>query len=530
MTCSPDPTTAGTLNCTVQLATAAPTGGANVTLQAASSQVQMPTQVQVPAGAQSAQFKATVQTSDQDQQVKITAALNGNTNSLAIQVTGIRPLSLVCPSSIQAGVSASCVVRMTSTNVPAVARLTVASTSPNLKMPVSMTTRLRQTRLTFMVASDPLAPQQTSTISVQFGSTTVSTPVAIQPLTAPILTVPPDQAVVPGNALNFSVSAVDPAGLPVTLSAASLPDGSSFNASGGSFSWTPTTAQQGTFSVSFTATNSASAFSTGQVTIHVDSGIPLITDIRNAASQSQPACSPGSVASIIGRWLTSAVQPVTDLTGQSMSLGGAQVLVNGAATPVVAVSWGRMDFLCPSAPPGTVLSISVQNGAGSSVPAQTTMQEVSLGAYTNDGSGQGQGTIFLVGTSLLATSRTYQSLGQPAQIGDAITVRVTGMGDASGLPMVKIGDLYARADSVNPVSGMAGVYDIAVTVPPGVTDGQAIPISVVSPLPQSSATCNPGILSPGTWPSAPSGQCATGARTGDATSSNMVTAAIELGY
>jgi uncharacterized protein (TIGR03437 family) len=419
---------------------------------------------------------------------------------------------------------------MTATNVPAVARLTVAASSTNLKVPVSMTTRLRQTRLTFLVQADPLSAQQSATVSVQFGSTTVSSPLSVQQQTAPILTVGADQAVVAGNPLSFTVSAVDPGGLAVTLSAANLPDGANFDPGSGNFSWTPVAAQVGTYSVAVTATNTASASTTAQTTIHVDSGQPLITDIRNAASQSQPACSSGSVASVMGRWLTPAAQPVSDLTGQSTSLSSTQVLVNGNAVAVLTVSSRRIDFLCPSAPAGTVLSVSVQNPAGSSSPATTTMQDVGIGVYASDSSGQGQGMIFLSGTSLLATSRTYQSAGQPAQIGDAITVRVTGMGDApaGALPMVKIGDLYARADSVNPVAGMAGVYDIAVTVPPGVSDGQAIPISVVSPPPQASGTCAPGLLLPGSWPSAPSASCTPGTRS-DESLSNTVTAAVELG-
>ncbi len=528
LTCAPDPTAAGTLLCTVALATVAPAGGSNIQLQAASTGVQLPTQVQVPAGAQSVQFRATVLVSDQNQQINIAAALNGASSTLAYSVTGLRPTSLVCPSSVSAGSAVTCVVHLTATNVPAVARLTVSTNSANLKIPGAITTRPRQTRLTFVVQSDALATQQLSSVSVQFGSTTVGSPLAIQQATAPILTVPTEQAVVAGNAINVTVSAADPGGLPVTLSAANLPDGARFDPNAGVLSWTPTGAQQGTYAVTFTATNSASASSTGQVTIHVDSGRPIITDIRNAASQTQPACSSGSVASVTGRWLASVTQPVFDLTGGSTALGGARVLVNGTGVPVLAASSARIDFLCPTFPGGTVLNVIVQSDAGASDPTQTTTDDVSVGVFANDGSGTGQGSVFLAGTSLLATSRTYQNLGQPALLGDAITLRVTGMGNSgTTLPMVKISDLYARADAINPVPGMAGVYDITVTVPPGVPEGAAVPVNVITPLPQSAGTCAPGVLSPGSWPS--TSACTSGVHSGNDALSNTVGIAVELG-
>ncbi len=220
---------------------------------------------------------------------------------------------------------------------------------------------------------------------------------------------------------------------------------------------------------------------------------------------------------------------MSDFTGSSATLAGTQVLVNGATVPVLAASRGRVDFLCPTLPAGTALSVSVQNNAGSSDPAATTMQDVSVGVFSADGSGKGQGTVFLAGTSLLATGRSYLNLGQPALAGDSITVRATGFGNAgSVLPMVRFADLYARADAINPVAGMAGVYDITVTVPPGVPVGQAIPLSIISPSAPGSV-CSSGMYTPGTWPWASSGSCSSGARTGDGPSSNTVDAAFEAG-
>lgn len=62
-----------------------------------------------------------------------------------------------------------------------------------------------------------------------------------------------DKTVDEENPLSFTVTASDPDSDPVTLSVSDLPAGASFNPATGQFSWTPGEAQQGTYSVTFTA-------------------------------------------------------------------------------------------------------------------------------------------------------------------------------------------------------------------------------------------------------------------------------------
>lgn len=78
--------------------------------------------------------------------------------------------------------------------------------------------------------------------------------------TAPIVTVPGAQSIKVGQTLTFQVSATDPdAGQTITLVAANMPQGASFTPASpvgtltGTFSWTPTANQVGTFTVNFTA-------------------------------------------------------------------------------------------------------------------------------------------------------------------------------------------------------------------------------------------------------------------------------------
>lgn len=72
---------------------------------------------------------------------------------------------------------------------------------------------------------------------------------------APSLILPAPQTVNEGQTLNFNVSAIDPENNAVTLSAANLPQGSSFTASTGQFIWTPSCTQAGGYLLSFTATD-----------------------------------------------------------------------------------------------------------------------------------------------------------------------------------------------------------------------------------------------------------------------------------
>ena len=128
--CSPDQSNAGTLDCTVQLAQAAPLNGVTVTLQANIARLQVPAQIQVPAGSQSANFTVQVAASDQDAQAVISAMALGAVQTTSLSIIGIRPTTVTCPSgTVQAGTWSTCEVLLNSSNVPEVAHLAVSSTS-----------------------------------------------------------------------------------------------------------------------------------------------------------------------------------------------------------------------------------------------------------------------------------------------------------------------------------------------------------------------------------------------------------------
>lgn len=71
------------------------------------------------------------------------------------------------------------------------------------------------------------------------------------PIIAPI----GNKSIDEGQLLEFVVSASDPDGDMVTLSVIDLPQGATFNASTGKFSWTPNSGQAGLYRVTFSATD-----------------------------------------------------------------------------------------------------------------------------------------------------------------------------------------------------------------------------------------------------------------------------------
>ncbi|MBZ5724687.1 MAG: hypothetical protein LAP87_06785 [Acidobacteriia bacterium] len=498
--CTPNASTVGVLACTIVLNLPAPAGGVTVSIQAASSRLQVPAQVRVLPGSQYIGFVASVTASDQDELAQISATVDSDVRTINVPIIGIRPTSLVCsPTTIQAGDSFTCVVGLNSPNIPEIVHLAPSSDNPNLKVPSPFTTRPGQTQLAFSVLSDRGDGHRASEVTLQFGKAAVTDTVVIVPAAAPVLNVPQKQLAAVGKELTFVVSAIDPSGLSVALEAGVLPAGASFDPITGKFSWTPgqkETSQtaprrisihrprlqsaMGTYIISFRATNSANVASTGSVEIQVDNGRPVIIGLRNAASQlAAEACTPGSAASLLGRWLVSSDRPLLDPSGATMQLGGTRVTANGTYVPLLYASPARVDFVCPVSAPGTVVDVALETDAGTVTgPVETIMQTVAPALYSLDGSGSGQGMVTFSGTSLLVASRNCETNGQPAEPGDTISLLATGLGvaDTATFLQARIADSYVRVESVRAVAGMAGVYQVNVTIPGAVSVGDAIPV------------------------------------------------------
>ncbi|NDD64479.1 MAG: hypothetical protein EBZ36_10970, partial [Acidobacteria bacterium] len=136
---------------------------------------------------------------------------------------------------------------------------------------------------------------------------------------APVLTVPGVQAATTGQPMTFTVTASDAdSGQSLTLTTGVLPTGATFNLTSGQFNWTPTEAQTGSFTVTFTATDngvpqlSQTRTVTIVVTLSTPTRLAILTQPVGGASGAALATQPVVVIrDAQGNTVTSATSAVT---------------------------------------------------------------------------------------------------------------------------------------------------------------------------------------------------------------------------
>jgi hypothetical protein len=362
------------------------------------------------------------------------------------------------PRAVNPGNAVTCELRVTAS--AAASQLALESSSAQLKVPATVTTRPHQSSLTFQVFVDPAAQQQSATISTSLNGAQVQETILVMPASGPVLTVPARQIAQFGKPLSFTANAVDPDGLPVHLTVAGAPAGASFDPASGRFEWTPGESQTGKHQVTFTAANAMAQTSTALTTIEVDAGTPVLTPSQELA------CSANAVAPLTGKWLAAPGSALSDPSGNALELGGAKVKVNGQYVPVLFSSATRVHFLCPALDAGTTLSVTVETDSGVTEPVTATMLEASPAILSLSHSDSAD----------LAAMRNFLAPAHPAQPGDPLLILSSGLG--SGPLLVKIGDISGDVESVTAVPGSAGLYAIQTRVPAGTMFGDAVPVQV----------------------------------------------------
>jgi len=383
------------------------------------------------------------------------------TSKAQSRVQGSADYALACsPKAVQSGGTFKC--ELQSGGALQSVDLT-ASGSSNVTLPDTATALANQHSLSFQGAIQGSPASGSITISANAGNRHAEdTIVALAPH-APVLTVPADQLIQYGTSVGFKVSATSAD--PAVLSASNLPANASFDKAG-RFEWTPAAGQQGTYDVAFTARN-LTGTSTKTVHFEVDAGAPAIS---NAAKF---ACSPGAIGTLSGKWL-GPDSPAADASGSSTELEGTSVRVNGTAAPLLFAGKTRAAFLCPAGQPGEALQIVLETPAGAAQTLQTSMQAASpMLLSVEDGE---QGMIFRAGTAELATVRDAKGAGKPAQPGDTLAIRATGLGNGN-VVSVKIGGTSADVLSIAP-GDQAGLWEVLATIPSAPQLGDAVPVQL----------------------------------------------------
>jgi uncharacterized protein (TIGR03437 family) len=512
--CTPVVVFAGSSStCTATLTAAGPAVGITVSIASSNSRLSVPTSISVPAGAISASFaakalsrfsgSATVTATLQSSSVSaiITAGSKktnqtisaagtssvaqftvrpadettvASTTPISTALSNIRALELSClPKQAHGGESVTCDLQLSSADLPDGTDITVSASDPSVQVPALISSRSGQARLSFQAAISPQAQTHSASISVTLGAMSVQDQVVVLASPKPVLTVPGPQFAVFGSTLSFDVTASSGAGALVYLSSDKLPTGATFNRSSGRFIWTPKRSQQGSWSISFTATDQNHNAAPEEVNVEVGDGTPKIDRIVHSSSNSSATvCTAGSLAAIYGAWLSTDV--ASDPTGASLVLAGAKVSFDGKYVPIVYASPSELILVCPDL---VAANIIVEASSGRSAPVQMQLQGTAPGIFTMDGSGTGQASASIEGGVLIAAPRNYLYAAQPAQPGDHLTIPVTGLNpNTSFITSAQIGDLYVPVDWIRPVAGWAGVMEVGVTLPAAVRTGVAVPL------------------------------------------------------
>jgi uncharacterized protein (TIGR03437 family) len=250
------------------------------------------------------------------------------------------------------------------------------------------------------------------------------------------------------------------------------------------------TASSGTFSVTFT------------LTVRLP-GPTNLSVVNGASFQAGTGISPGGIAVITGTGIVPNVQgliPANNIVGLlPTSLQGVSITFAGVAAPIYYVmnSGGveqvavqvPFETLPAGASSATNVDVVVTGAGGSPATISVPVKPVAPGIFTTT-----------VGTTVLPVAQrpdgSYVSPTNPAQLGEDITVYVTGLGQvtpaaatgAAGVPgqavnaplIVGLNGGGVPLISATYVQGSVGVYAVTFNVPANTATGSAEPLAVVA--------------------------------------------------
>lgn len=244
--------------------------------------------------------------------------------------------------------------------------------------------------------------------------------------------------------------------------------------------------------------------------------LPSVTQngVLNAASfvpSGQPghAVSPGAVVSLFGSSLAEKLS-VASTSPLTTVLDGTSVTFNGISAPLFFVSNGQINAQVPYGIAGLSAEVKVRSGAGESGGQIVQLATVSPALYTMNQQGNGAAIAVFANSATLVGALGQAGDSRPAKAGDTITLYANGLGavepsiaagrnscdpdgkcatDFSNLvlrrvvvqPIVEIGGRAVPAANIH-FAGLApefvGLYQINLTLPPGLNPGNAVPIVI----------------------------------------------------
>ena len=222
--------------------------------------------------------------------------------------------------------------------------------------------------------------------------------------------------------------------------------------------------------------------------------------ILNAASyQLQAPLSPGSYIAIFGSRLSTGQNSATRLPLPT-TLGDTTVAIAGQPVPLLFAGDSQINGVLPyGIATNTKLQIALTRGNMLTVPEPLTIAAAAPGIFTKSANGIGQGHIYMAAVD---GTLTLADAAHPLKAQDAAVIYCTGLGEvtptvSAGAPgpippattnnkvTVSIGGIDAPVFFSGLAPGFAGVYQVNVIVPPGITPGSQVQV-VMSAAGQSS--------------------------------------------
>ena len=227
------------------------------------------------------------------------------------------------------------------------------------------------------------------------------------------------------------------------------------------------------------------------VSSNPDSTVPFVAPggvVSAAAGRPLAPLARGGFISIYGKNLADRVEAASVLPLKTQ-LGGVEVVLGEMSLPLQFVSDGQINTLIPyDTPVDTPLQLSVRRGVSRSIPEQVIVTAAQPAVFPLPQISPTQGAI--VGSQGIAGPAA------PVSAGDRVVIYCEGLGPVT--PAVAAGaaapfDPLAR--TANPVAvtiggqdaavefaglapGFAGLYQVNAVVPPGVPQGDAVPLTV----------------------------------------------------
>lgn len=215
--------------------------------------------------------------------------------------------------------------------------------------------------------------------------------------------------------------------------------------------------------------------------------------VANAASFAPAGTpiAPGEFISLFGAGLAASTA-VAARFPFPQTLGGVQVLINGAACPIYFVSPGQISAIVPaSIPPGPATVVVRTGGTATNIVA-IRVARTSPGVFTVPPAGVGPGAVLRQDFSLVSATA-------PIRRGEAIQIFLTGLGElqppvpdgeaasttvlshVTTAVSVYIGGARAKVLFAGAAPGLAGLYQVNVLVPPDAPEGPAVSLSIETP-------------------------------------------------